>query len=68
MRALPFTTRDELASSRRWLVSSMLGLMALGLVAGYSANVVPALREGGAVPVTSHTTSKLNVPGTAVTM
>ncbi len=46
MRALPYTSSDDMVHSRRVIVGSMLTLMGFGLVVGYSSNIVSTLRTG----------------------
>jgi len=48
MRALPYTTPEQLAASRRALVGVMLALLGLGTVMVYSASFVKQLRRFGA--------------------
>ncbi|MBM3985296.1 MAG: hypothetical protein FJ296_06365 [Planctomycetes bacterium] len=48
MRALPYTSPEQMAASRRALVACMLALLALGTVMVYSASFVKQLRRFGA--------------------
>jgi cell division protein FtsW len=48
MRALPYTTPEQMAKSRRALVATMLALLGLGTVMVYSASFVKQLRRFGA--------------------
>ena len=47
MRQLPYTTPEQMATSRRALVATMLGLLALGTVMVFSATFVKQLRRFG---------------------
>ena len=48
MRALPYTTPEQMARSRRALVGTMFALLGLGTVMVYSASFVKQLRRFGA--------------------
>ncbi len=58
MRALPYTTPEDLQRSSRIMVGAMLALLALGVVMAYSATTVEQLRTTGPdtllAPLASH--------------
>lgn len=46
MRQLGYTSQQAMASSRRWVFGAMAGLLGIGLVMAYSADVVEQMDKG----------------------